>query len=106
MTIMTIAEALRKAIIEEMERDPKVFCVGEDIGITGGWGGAFLYSSRKATIGLILAARLAGIYPARTPETIRIMVDQTAMLMSTVGFKNIVPEPSSETAGPADCIIK
>ena len=38
---MSIAEALRQAIREEMERDPRVFCIGEDIGVTGGFGGAF-----------------------------------------------------------------
>jgi pyruvate dehydrogenase E1 component beta subunit len=36
-----IAEALREAIAEEMERDARVFCLGEDIGVPGGWGGAF-----------------------------------------------------------------
>ena len=36
-----IAEALREAIAEEMERDPRVFCIGEDIAVPGGWGGAF-----------------------------------------------------------------
>ena len=36
-----IAEALREAIAEEMERDRRVFCIGEDIGVPGGWGGAF-----------------------------------------------------------------
>lgn len=41
MALMTIAEALRQAIREEMRRDPTVFCIGEDIGIKGGWGGAF-----------------------------------------------------------------
>ena len=30
---MTIAESLRLAIREEMIRDKKVFCIGEDIGI-------------------------------------------------------------------------
>jgi pyruvate/2-oxoglutarate/acetoin dehydrogenase E1 component len=37
----TIAEALRQAIAEEMARDQTVFCLGEDIGVPGGWGGAF-----------------------------------------------------------------
>jgi 2-oxoisovalerate dehydrogenase E1 component len=36
-----IAEALREGIAEEMADDPRVFCIGEDIGIKGGWGGAF-----------------------------------------------------------------
>jgi pyruvate dehydrogenase E1 component beta subunit len=38
MRKLTIAEALREAIREEMRRDPTVFCIGEDIGIKGGWG--------------------------------------------------------------------
>lgn len=41
MPLMSIAEALRQAIREEMRRDQAVFCIGEDIGIQGGWGGAF-----------------------------------------------------------------
>lgn len=41
MAQMSIAEALRQAIREEMRRDARVFCIGEDIGISGGWGGAF-----------------------------------------------------------------
>lgn len=36
-----IAEALREGIAEEMARDPRVFCIGEDIAVRGGWGGAF-----------------------------------------------------------------
>ena len=32
----TYLEAIRSAIWEEMERDPTVFCIGEDIGIYGG----------------------------------------------------------------------
>lgn len=38
---LTIADALREAIREEMQRDDRVFCIGEDIGIPGGFGGAF-----------------------------------------------------------------
>jgi pyruvate dehydrogenase E1 component beta subunit len=41
MQTQTIAEALRDGIREEMARDPDVFCIGEDIGIPGGFGGAF-----------------------------------------------------------------
>jgi len=41
MRRLGIAEALREAIAEEMRRDPRVFCIGEDIGVPGGWGGAF-----------------------------------------------------------------
>jgi pyruvate/2-oxoglutarate/acetoin dehydrogenase E1 component len=41
MKRQAIAESLRDAIGEEMERDETVFCIGEDIAIPGGWGGAF-----------------------------------------------------------------
>src|SRR4051794_11937528 len=41
MKRLSIAESLREAIAEEMERDPEVFCMGEDIAVPGGWGGAF-----------------------------------------------------------------
>jgi pyruvate/2-oxoglutarate/acetoin dehydrogenase E1 component len=41
MRRQTIAESLRDAIGEEMARDETVFCLGEDIAIPGGWGGAF-----------------------------------------------------------------
>jgi 2-oxoisovalerate dehydrogenase E1 component beta subunit len=36
MPATTYLEAIRSAIWEEMERDPTVFCIGEDIGIYGG----------------------------------------------------------------------
>ena len=45
MTEVTYLEAIRQALVEEMERDPDVFCLGEDI---GAYGGAF-----KATEGLL-----------------------------------------------------
>ncbi len=48
-----IAEALRDGIAEEMQRDARVFCLGEDIGVPGGWGGAF-------TVTLGLAERFPG----------------------------------------------
>lgn len=41
MAKMSIAEALREAIREEMRRDERVFCLGEDIDVEGGFGGAF-----------------------------------------------------------------
>ncbi|MGC2246735.1 MAG: alpha-ketoacid dehydrogenase subunit beta [Terriglobales bacterium] len=36
MPTLTYLEAIRQGIWEEMERDPSVFCIGEDIGIYGG----------------------------------------------------------------------
>ena len=41
MKRLSIVEALRDGIKEEMRRDARVFCIGEDIAIPGGWGGAF-----------------------------------------------------------------
>ncbi len=41
MRRLSIAEALREGIAEEMRRDASVFCMGEDIAVPGGWGGAF-----------------------------------------------------------------
>src|SRR5260370_15310876 len=45
MAPVTYLEGIRQGIWEEMERDPNVFCIGEDIGV---YGGAF-----KVTEGLI-----------------------------------------------------
>src|SRR5438105_11237863 len=45
MSEVTYLEAIREALFEEMERDPNVFCLGEDI---GAYGGAF-----KVTEGLL-----------------------------------------------------
>ena len=47
MATMRMVEALRAAIREEMLRDDRVFCIGEDIGIPRGFGGAF-----QVTLGL------------------------------------------------------
>ena len=38
---LSIVEALREALREEMRRDERVILIGEDIGIKGGFGGAF-----------------------------------------------------------------
>jgi len=47
MAKMRMLDAIRAAIREEMLRDERVFCIGEDIGIPGGFGGAF-----QVTLGL------------------------------------------------------
>jgi len=77
---MTIAKALRLAIAEEMRRDPTVICIGEDIGIPGGWGGAFTVTwglerefglerirntpiSEAGLIGAAIGAALTGLRP-------------------------------------------
>src|SRR5947208_16716635 len=77
---LTIAQALREAIAEEMRRDPSVFLIGEDIGVEGGFGGAFgVYLglveefgherivdtpiSEKAIAGAAVGASLMGMRP-------------------------------------------
>ena len=45
MPVLTYLEAIRQGIWEEMERDPSVFLLGEDIGT---YGGAF-----KVTAGML-----------------------------------------------------
>lgn len=80
MTTMTIAEALRQALREEMQRDERVFCLGEDIGVEGGFGGAFTATlglseefgherildtpiSETAIAGVAIGAAMAGLRP-------------------------------------------
>jgi len=77
---LTIAEALREAVAEELRRDDSVFVIGEDIGIEGGFGGAFgVYLglteefgherivdtpiSEKAIAGAAVGAALMGMRP-------------------------------------------
>ena len=79
MAHLTIAEALRQGLHEEMARDERVFCIGEDIGIRGGWGGAFTVTlglekdfrsriidtpiSEAGLFGAALGAALMGLRP-------------------------------------------
>ncbi len=47
--MMTISEALRSAIADEMRRDETVFCLGEDVcDLEGGYGGAFAVTKNLA----------------------------------------------------------
>ena len=79
MKKLSIAEALREAIRREMQRDERVFCIGEDIAIPGGWGGAFTVTlglekdfpdrmvntpiSENGFCGVALGAALMGLRP-------------------------------------------
>jgi pyruvate/2-oxoglutarate/acetoin dehydrogenase E1 component len=77
---LTIAQALHEAVAEEMRRDESVFLIGEDIGVEGGFGGAFgVYLglveefghdriidtpiSEKAIAGAAVGSALAGLRP-------------------------------------------
>jgi pyruvate dehydrogenase E1 component beta subunit len=78
--MMTMAEALRDAMRLAMERDPYVFILGEDVGITGGFGGGFTVTlglseefghervidtpiSEIAIIGAAVGAAMVGMRP-------------------------------------------
>src|ERR1700692_804990 len=75
--LLTYLEAIRQGIWEEMDRDPSVFCLGEDIGI---YGGAFKVTdgfidrfgpervidtpiAESAIVGAALGASLTGLRP-------------------------------------------
>ncbi len=79
MKKISISQALREGLAEEMSRDPNVFCMGEDISIAGGWGGVFTVTlgleekfrdqlidtpiSEAGTFGLGVGAALMGMRP-------------------------------------------
>jgi pyruvate dehydrogenase E1 component beta subunit len=79
MKRLGIAESLRECIRQEMRRDERVFCIEEDIGIPGGWGGAFTVTlglekefpermintpiSENGFFGVALGAALMGLRP-------------------------------------------
>jgi 2-oxoisovalerate dehydrogenase E1 component beta subunit len=77
MAVLTYLEAIRAAMFEEMERDPRVFVLGEDIGL---YGGAFRVTagflekfgrarvidtpiSESAIVGAAIGAALMGMRP-------------------------------------------
>jgi pyruvate/2-oxoglutarate/acetoin dehydrogenase E1 component len=77
---LTIVEALREGLREEMRRDGRVILLGEDIGIKGGFGGAFTVTlglsdefgshrvldtpiSEAAIAGIATGAALGGLRP-------------------------------------------
>jgi pyruvate/2-oxoglutarate/acetoin dehydrogenase E1 component len=77
---LTIVESLREALREEMRRDERVILLGEDIGIKGGFGGAFTVTlglsdefgshrvldtpiSEAAIAGIATGAALGGLRP-------------------------------------------
>ena len=112
---LTIAEALREGIAEEMRRDDKVFLIGEDVGVPGGFGGAFgVYLglpeefgheriidtpiSEKAIAGAAVGAALMGMRPIADMqyadflfECMDELVNQAAKMRYMSGGKLKVP---------------
>jgi acetoin:2,6-dichlorophenolindophenol oxidoreductase subunit beta len=112
---LTIGEALREAITEEMRADERVFLIGEDIGVEGGFGGAFgVYLglveefghgriidtpiSEKAIAGAAVGAAVLGMRPIADMqysdflfECMDELVNQAAKLRYMSGGKLSVP---------------
>jgi pyruvate/2-oxoglutarate/acetoin dehydrogenase E1 component len=112
---LTVGEALREAIAEEMRRDDSVFLLGEDIGVEGGFGGAFgVYLglveefgheriidtpiSEKAIAGAAVGAAVLGMRPVADMqyadflfECMDELVNQAAKLRYMSGGKLSVP---------------
>lgn len=95
---LTMVEALREALVEEMRRDPRVILLGEDIGVPGGFGGAFTVTlglekefghervldtpiSEAAIAGVAAGAAMGGLIPVadvQYGDFIFIAMDQLA----------------------------
>jgi pyruvate/2-oxoglutarate/acetoin dehydrogenase E1 component len=112
---LTVGEALREAVAEEMRRDDSVFLIGEDIGIEGGFGGAFgVYLgltdefgrsrivdtpiSEKAIAGAAVGAALMGMRPVADMqysdflfECMDELVNQAAKMRAMSGGRLRVP---------------
>lgn len=80
MRELTYAKALREALIEEMERDPNILLLGEDIGV---YGGVF-----KVTEGL-----LARFGPERVIET---PISEAGFVSAAVGLAMTGKHPMAE----------
>src|SRR5215212_3467588 len=80
MAETTYLEAIRQALFEEMERDPEVFCLGEDI---GAYGGAF-----KVTEGL--QARFG---ERRVIDFIACAYDMLTDYVATARYRAFLPCP-------------
>jgi acetoin:2,6-dichlorophenolindophenol oxidoreductase subunit beta len=96
--MLTMVEALREALVEEMRRDSRVILLGEDIGVPGGFGGAFTVTlglekefghervldtpiSESAIAGVAAGAAMGGLIPVadvQYGDFIFIAMDQLA----------------------------
>jgi pyruvate dehydrogenase E1 component beta subunit len=112
MARITMREAISQAIWEEMERDPSVFIMGEEVGV---WGGTYAVTkgfydhfgedrvrdtpiSEAAIIGAAIGAALTGLRPVAELMTINFafsamdhIVNQAAKLHSMFGGQFVLP---------------
>jgi pyruvate dehydrogenase E1 component beta subunit len=112
MTRITLREAISQALWEEMERDPDVFIMGEEVGV---WGGSYAVTkgfydhfgagrvkdtpiSEAAIIGAAIGAALTGLRPVAEIMTINFafsafehIVNQAAKLHYMFAGQMLVP---------------
>ena len=105
-----------------MRRDERVFCIGEDIGIPGGWGGAFTVTlgwrrsfrdrmidtpiSEAGFFGVALGAAMMGMRPIADVQygdflfcAMDQMVNQVAKMRYMSGGKLTVPHGDARAGG-------
>jgi pyruvate dehydrogenase E1 component beta subunit len=112
MTRITMREAISQAMWEEMERDPKIFILGEEVGV---WGGSYAVTkgfydhfgpervrdtpiSEAAIIGAAIGSALTGLRPIAELMTINFafsamehIVNETAKLHYMFGGQFVLP---------------
>jgi 2-oxoisovalerate dehydrogenase E1 component beta subunit len=114
MPQLTYLEAIRQGIWEEMERDPSVFCLGEDIGI---YGGAFKVThgfidrfgpervidtpiAESAIVGAAFGASLTGLRPVAEFQ----FMDFMACAMNQIS--NMVAKTHYLWGAPAPLVLR
>lgn len=112
MTKMSMREAISQALWEEMERDPKIFIMGEEVGV---WGGSYAVTkgfydhfgadrvrdtpiSESAIVGGAIGAALTGLHPVAELMTINfafvamdMIANQAAKLHYMFGGQMVLP---------------
>src|SRR5512133_3572749 len=120
MARITMREAISQALWEEMERDPKVFIMGEEVGV---WGGTYAVTrgfydhfggdrvrdtpiSEAAIIGAAIGAALTGTRPVAELMTINFafvamdhIVNEAAKLHYMFGGQFVLPLVIRTTGG-------
>lgn len=120
MANITMREAISQALWEEMERDPNVFILGEEVGV---WGGTYAVTkgfydhfgaervrdtpiSEAAIVGAAVGAAMVGLRPVAEIMTINFafsamdhIVNQTAKMHAMFGGQMRVPLVIRTTSG-------
>jgi pyruvate dehydrogenase E1 component beta subunit len=120
MARITMREAISQALWEEMERDPKVFIMGEEVGV---WGGTYAVTrgfydhfggervrdtpiSEAAIVGAAIGSALTGVRPVAELMTINFafvamdhIVNEAAKLHYMFGGQFVLPMVIRTTGG-------